>query len=72
MQDRAAKTLAPANDERASARASTRPSPFGPLTPDHIGEGYLLSTLNSVRRLRWCWSSVHFSHTQASLGLLSP
>ena len=34
--------------------------------------GHLLSTLNSVRRLRWCSSSVHFAHLHASLGLLSP
>lgn len=66
------------NDERASACASTRPSPFGPLTPDQNDpvrqrpRGYLLSTLNSVRRLRWCCSSEHFSQAHDSLGLLSP
>lgn len=30
------------------------------------------STLNSVRRLAWCCSSVHRAHSQASTGLVSP
>ena len=32
---------------------------------------YFSNTLNSVRRLRWCSSSVHFVHSQDSLGLLA-
>jgi hypothetical protein len=55
------------NDQRAKTFVPTRRSSLVPTYPT-----YIESTLNSVRRLRWCSSSEHFVQSHFSLGSVSP